>query len=72
MEKQDKTIQEALRLANTEAGQQLISMLQKSSGSQIQAAMDQAAAGDLTQAKQLISALLQDPKAKKLLEQLRK
>lgn len=63
-------IQEALRLANTPTGQQLLTLLQKNGGSNLNAAMDHAAAGNYDQAKQALSALLSDPEAKKLLEQL--
>ena len=72
MEHNDQTIQEALRLAATPAGQQLISLLQKNNAGQLQKAMDQAATGDLSQTKQILSALLQDPQAKKLMDELRK
>lgn len=63
-------IQEALRLASTPTGQQLLALLQKNGGSNLNAAMNRAAAGDYDQAKQALSALLSDPEAKKLLEQL--
>lgn len=63
-------IQEALRLAKTPTGQQLLALLQKNGGSDLNAAMNRAAAGDYDQAKQALSALLSDPEAKKLLEQL--
>ena len=61
-------IQEALRLAKTPTGQQLLALLQKNGGSDLNAAMNRAAAGDYDQAKQALSALLSDPEAKKLLE----
>lgn len=63
-------IQEALRLAGTPAGQQLLALLQKNGGDDLKNAMDRAAAGDYTQAKQALSALMQDPEALKLLQQL--
>lgn len=63
-------IQEALRLANTPTGQQLLTLLQKNGGSNLNTAMDHAAAGNYDQAKQALSALLSDPEVKKLLEQL--
>ena len=63
-------IQEALRLANTPTGQQLLALLQKNGGDDLNKAMNSAAAGNYDQAKQTLSALLTDPEAKKLLEQL--
>lgn len=70
MEYNDKAIQDAMRLAGTPAGQQLLNMLQRSNDPALQQAMQKAAAGDFQQAKQAISALLQDPQVKKLLDQM--
>ena len=67
---QDFSMQEALRLAKSPAGQQLLAMLQQADAGKIQQVMDQAAAGDYNQAKDTISALLSSPEAKALLEQL--
>lgn len=66
----DQAMQEALRLAQSPAGQQLLALLQQKGGSGLQQAVERAAAGDYTQAKQALSALLNDPEAKKILEQL--
>ena len=70
MEYHDKDIQNAMRLAGTPAGQQLLNLLQQSKDPALQQAMEKAAAGDFQQAKQTMSALLQDPQVKKLLEQM--
>ena len=67
---EDFSVQEALRLAKSPAGQQLIAMLQRSDSGQIKQAMDQAAAGNYGKAKDTLSELLSSPEAKKLLEQL--
>ena len=67
---QDFSIQQAMQLAQTPAGQQLIAYLQSQGGNQFQDAMSKAAAGDYTQAKAMISAMLSAPEAQKLLEQL--
>lgn len=64
------SMQEILKMAQSPAGQQLIQMLQQSGGQELQQAMEKAAAGDYSQAKQAITSLLNDPEAKKLLEQL--
>lgn len=70
MQNRDNSFQEAMRLAQSPAGQQLIRLLQQSGGYDVQQAMESAAAGDFSQAKQLLSALIQDPKARELLQQL--
>ena len=67
---QDFSMQEALRLAKTPAGQQLLAMLQRADAEKIRQVMDQASAGDMDQAKKSISALLDTPEAKALLAQL--
>lgn len=61
---------ELMRLAQSPAGQQLLSMLQQNAGTELQSAMAKAAAGDYSQAQKTISAFLSSPEAKKLLEQL--
>lgn len=63
-------IQEARKLANTPEGKQLAALLQQLGGHSMQQAMDAAATGDLTQARQAISALMQNPEARQLLEKL--
>lgn len=67
---EDFSMQEAMRLAKSPAGQQLLAMLQRSDTGELQKAMDQAAAGDYSQAKETMSSLLSSPEIKKLLEQL--
>ena len=67
---QDFSMQEALRLAKSPAGQQLLAMLQRADAEKIRQVMDQASAGDMDQAKKSISALLDTPEAKALLAQL--
>lgn len=63
-------MQEVLRLAATPAGQQLIAFMRQEGGGEFQKAMENAAAGNYTQAKQAIEALLSDPKAQQLLKEL--
>lgn len=66
----DHAMEEARKMAQTPQGRQLASMLQQLGGTGIRQAMDAAAAGDMTQAKQLLSQLMQDPQMQQLLEQL--
>ena len=67
---QDYPLQQAMLLAKSPAGQQLIAMLQKQGENALQDAMNKAAAGDYAQAKQMLQALLEDPEAKALLNEL--
>ena len=61
---------ELIRIAQTPAGRQLIGLLQKQGGSQLQKAIACAAAGDYPAAKDILSELLSTPEAQKLLMEL--
>ena len=63
-------MQEALRLAKSPAGQQLLAMLRQSDSGQLRQVMDQAGAGDYAKASQTLSQLLSSPEAQKLLSEL--
>ena len=63
-------IQEAMKLAQSPAGQQLIQLLQQTGGADLRAAMEKAAAGDYAQAKKAISDLMQNPEAQNLFRQI--
>lgn len=67
---QNFSVQEAMRLAKSDAGKQLIALLQQQNGAQIQNAMEQANSGNLEQAKQTLSNILDNPQARALLQQL--
>ena len=67
---QDFSMQEALRLAQSPAGQQLLAMLKSADSGQLRQAMEQANAGDYTNASQTLNTLLSSPEAQKLLKQL--
>ena len=62
--------QEAMKLAQTSAGQQLLAHLQTQHSDQMQQAMQQAKNGDYQTAMQSLSAFLSDPKTQALLRQL--
>ena len=64
------SIQDAMRLAGTPAGQELLSLLRRGDTTQFQQAAQLASAGNYTQAQQLLSGFLQDPEVQKLLSQL--
>lgn len=63
-------VQQARKLAQNPAAQQLIKLLQANGGHELQAALEKAAAGDYANAQQAISSLMQDPKAQQLFEKL--
>lgn len=67
---QDFSMQEALRLVESPAGQQLLALLQRSDGAQLQKAADQAAAGNYDSARQALAPLLDSPQVQALLKQL--
>lgn len=64
------SMQDALRLAQSDAGKQLLSQLRQQNGTTIDKAMAQIAAGDAQQAKETLSSLLSSPQIRQLLEQL--
>ena len=67
---QDFSMQEALRLANSPAGQRLLAMLRKTDSVQLDQAAAEASAGDYAKASKTLQSLLTSPEIKKLLEEL--
>ena len=65
------SIDEAMRLANSPAGKQLMALLQQQPKETLNTAADKAAAGDLNAAKATLSALLSSKEAQALMNQLR-
>ena len=63
-------IQKARLLADTDAGQQLKKLLQRSDAQGLKQALEQAGKGDLTGAKQTLEAFLATAEAAALLKQL--
>ena len=63
-------MQEAMKIAATPEGKKLINLLQQQNGNDLQKAMNLAAAGDISQARKVIQSLMENPDAKKLLDQL--
>lgn len=70
MQNNQDPIQEAMRMANTSAGRQLIHLLQSYDATQLQQAVDSASAGNFGQARQALSQLMNDPEIRALLEQM--
>jgi len=69
---QNFSVQEAMKLAKSDAGKQLLALLQQQNSQQIQDAMAQAGTGNYNQAKETLSGILENPQARALLNQLRR
>ena len=67
---QDFSMQEALRLANSPAGQQLLALLREQDSTLLEQAATAATAGDYTKASRMLSSLLSSPEIQKLLKEL--
>lgn len=61
---------QAIHLAQSPEGQQLLNMLKQNDSGQLQKAMEKANNGDYSQAKEAINAFLSTTEAKALLEKL--
>lgn len=64
------SMEEAKRLASTDAGRQLLALLQGSHAQEASRAAASAESGDMEQAKRALSAFLKDPQAQALLRKL--
>ena len=67
---QNFSMQEALRLANSDAGQRLLAILKQSDSDRLSKAIDSAATGDYSSAMQALSVLLERDDVRRLLKQL--
>ena len=63
------SMEQAMALAASPAGKQLIELIQSKSGADFSKAQAYAAAGNMEQAKSELSSLLTDPRIKELLRQ---
>lgn len=72
MQNNEQAIQEAMRLAQSPDGKKLIQFLQTKHPDLINQAMANASRGDYTQAQKILSSLLTDPEAKKLMNPFQK
>ena len=66
----DFSMENAARLANSDAGKQLLALLQQADPATLQAAMNQAAAGNMQGAKAALTPLMASEQIQKLLRQL--
>ena len=67
---QNFSMQDALRLANSDAGQRLLAILKQSNSANLQQAMNQAASGDYGSVQKTLSHLLQSEEVQALLKEL--
>ena len=67
---QNFSVQDALRLAKSPAGQQLLAMLQQADQDTLQQIMQQASTGQYDQAKASLENILTSPEAKALIQEL--
>ena len=72
MEKKSEnfSMQEALRLAKSPAGQQLLTTLQQTNGDTLQQAMTQAGAGDYENLRKTLASLMENEEVKALINRL--
>ncbi len=67
---QNGAVYEAMKLASTPAGQNLIARMRAQSGDAFDSAIAKAAMGDYLEAKKLLSSFMNTAEAKALLDQL--
>ena len=67
----DFSVQEAMRLARSPAGQQLLALLQQKNSPMLQKAMEEAAAGDYSAVQKTMAAALANPEVQQLLSRMR-
>ena len=67
---QDFSMQEALRLANSPAGQQLLALLRETDSARLERAAAEVSSGDYTKASKTLGSLLSSPEIQKLLKEL--
>ena len=66
----DLSMQEAMRLANTDTGKQLIAMFKQQHSEEVPNVMQSLRAGDIERAKQALAAFMSDPKTQALLSKM--
>ena len=64
------SVQDAMRLAGTPAGQELLNLLRRGDSSELQQAAQLASEGNYAQAQQLLSGFLRDPEVQRLLTRM--
>jgi len=67
---EDFSMEEAMRLAQSPAGQELIAMLRRTDSGQLQQIVNTAQSGNVSQAGQMLQKMLSSPEGQKLLREL--
>ena len=67
---EDFSMQDALRMAQSPAGQQLLALLRSGDSGQLQQVVDLAKAGNMKKASLTLQTLLSSPQAQQLLKQM--
>ena len=67
---QNFSMQEALRLANSKAGQQLLALLKENHDPGVRHAIQQASKGDYTNIRDNLASLMRSPQVQQLLKEL--
>lgn len=67
---QNPDFSQLMKLAQSGAGQQLLQLLRQNGGAQLDHALSRASGGDYTQAKALLTSLLTDPEAQRIVKEL--
>ena len=70
MQNNQEAMQEAMRIAKSPEGQQLIRLLQQSNPDRLQQAYLSAASGDISGAKDALTTLLSSPEARAILNRM--
>ncbi|MBE6976912.1 MAG: hypothetical protein E7439_06980 [Ruminococcaceae bacterium] len=71
-EKHNYSVEQAKKMANSDAGKQLFALLQQTQGDQLKVVMEDAASGNYAKAMQAMSAMMNSPQAKELMEKMRR
>ena len=67
---QDFSMQEALRLANSDAGQRLLALLKEKDDPGLRQAMQQVSAGDYSNIKDSLAQIMASPQVRQLLKEM--
>ena len=66
-----KSMQDAMKMAKSDAAQQLLALLKAQNSEALNAAMENAASGNFSKVKENLSSMLTSPQVQALLEQIR-
>ena len=67
----DFSLQKAMQLAQSDTGKELLSLLQSTESEKLNAAMEQAAAGDMAQVKKTVQELMASGQVQQLVRKMR-